>query len=48
MVVGLALLASACSASSASTTPGPSGTIVAVGAENVYANVIQQVGGEYV
>jgi zinc/manganese transport system substrate-binding protein len=48
MVVGLALLASACSASSASTTPGPSGTIVAVGAENEYANVIQQVGGEYV
>ena len=48
MVVGLALLASACSASAASTTPGSSAAIVAVGAENEYANVIGQVGGKYV
>jgi zinc/manganese transport system substrate-binding protein len=46
---GLALLAGGCSAASAA---GPSasggGTIVAVGAENEYANVIQQVGAKYV
>ena len=48
MLLGLALLASACSASAASTTPGSSAAIVAVGAENEYANVIQQIGGQYV
>jgi zinc/manganese transport system substrate-binding protein len=48
MLLGLALLASACSAPSASTTPGSSAAIVAVGAENEYANVIQQIGGQYV
>ena len=48
MLMGLALLASACSASSASTTPGSSAAIVAFGAENEYANVIQQIGGQYV
>ena len=49
--VGVALLASACS-SSAATPPSsggsPGSTIVAVGAENEYANVMQQVGGKYV
>ena len=48
MLLGLALLASASSASAASTTPGSSAAIVAVGAENEYANVIQQIGGQYV
>jgi zinc/manganese transport system substrate-binding protein len=47
MALGVALLASACSSSSAA-TPSGSGTIVAVGAENEYANVIGQVGGKYV
>jgi zinc/manganese transport system substrate-binding protein len=45
--LGVALLASACSSSSAA-DPSGSGTIVAVGAENEYANVIGQVGGKYV
>jgi zinc/manganese transport system substrate-binding protein len=40
-----ALLATACSASSAGTRPG---VIAAVGAENEYANVISQIGGKYV
>jgi hypothetical protein len=50
--LGVALLASACSsasagspASSGSSASGSSAAIVAVGAENEYANVIQQVGG---
>ncbi|HEV2255904.1 MAG TPA: zinc ABC transporter substrate-binding protein [Streptosporangiaceae bacterium] len=47
MTLGVALLASACSSSSAA-GPAGSGTIVAVGAENEYANVISQVGGRYV
>ncbi len=47
MTLGVALLASACSSSSAA-GPAGSGTIVAVGAENEYANVIGQVGGKYV
>jgi zinc/manganese transport system substrate-binding protein len=41
------LLGSACS-SAGSNTADPSGTIVAVGAENEYANVIGQIGGKYV
>jgi zinc/manganese transport system substrate-binding protein len=45
--VGVALLASACSAASG-TSHAPGGVIVAVGAENEYANVIAQVGGKYV
>jgi zinc/manganese transport system substrate-binding protein len=51
MLAGLALLASACSAASAGSAPpasGSSAAIVAVGAENEYANVIAQVGGRYV
>ena len=45
----VALVVSAC-ASNSSATPsaGSSNAIVAVGAENEYANVIQQVGGKYV
>jgi zinc/manganese transport system substrate-binding protein len=47
--LGIALLASACSSASAGpTAPAAPGAIVAVGAENEYANVIQQVGGKYV
>jgi zinc/manganese transport system substrate-binding protein len=42
--LGLALLAGGCAA----TTGDPPGVVVAVGAENEYANVIQQVGGKYV
>jgi zinc/manganese transport system substrate-binding protein len=43
------LLAAACSASSAnSTATAKTGTVVAVGAENEYANVISQIGGKYV
>jgi len=41
------LLATACSASSAS-TDAPGGQVSAVGAENEYANVIGQIGGKYV
>jgi zinc/manganese transport system substrate-binding protein len=46
-----ALLATACSAASTtsgSTTAAQTATITAIGAENEYANVIQQVGGKYV
>jgi zinc/manganese transport system substrate-binding protein len=48
--LGVTLLASACSSASAG-SPGSGssgGAIVAVGAENEYANVIGQVGGKYV
>jgi zinc/manganese transport system substrate-binding protein len=45
--LGVALLASACSSATGS-THAPAGVIVAVGAENEYANVIGQVGGKYV
>jgi zinc/manganese transport system substrate-binding protein len=44
LTVGLGLLAGGCSA----TQGDPTGVVVAVGAENEYANVIQQVGGKYV
>jgi zinc/manganese transport system substrate-binding protein len=47
MTLGVAVLASACT-SSAAAGPAGSGAIVAVGAENEYANVISQVGGKYV
>jgi zinc/manganese transport system substrate-binding protein len=49
-----ALLASACSSSSSSSSAGTTGNssstapITVIGAENEYANVIQQVGGKYV
>jgi zinc/manganese transport system substrate-binding protein len=45
VLLGTALLASGCAAAAAS---GSGGGIVAVGAENEYADVIQQVGGKYV
>ena len=44
----LALLVSGCSTSFAFGLGDPGGRIFAVGAENEYANVIQQVGGKYV
>ena len=47
-VAGAALLAAGCSSSSAADQPGPDGKIIAVGAENEYADVIAQVGGKYV
>jgi zinc/manganese transport system substrate-binding protein len=47
-LAGAALLAAGCSSSLALEAAAPNGTIVAVGAENQYANVIQQVGGKYV
>jgi zinc/manganese transport system substrate-binding protein len=46
-----ALLATACSAASitsGNTTATSTATITAIGAENEYANVIQQIGGKYV
>ena len=47
--VGVALLASACSSAATAGSSGPSGApVVAVGAENEYADVISQVGGKYV
>ena len=45
--LGAVLLASGCSSAAAGASD-PGGKIVAVGAENEYANVIQQVGGKYV
>jgi zinc/manganese transport system substrate-binding protein len=45
--LGAALLAG-CSSSLAIGSPDPGGKIVAVGAENEYADIIQQVGGQYV
>jgi len=47
-VIGVTLLASGCSSSFALGSSGAGGKIVAVGAENEYADVIQQVGGKYV
>jgi zinc/manganese transport system substrate-binding protein len=46
--IGVTLLASGCSTSLALGSSGAGGKIVAVGAENEYADVIQQVGGKYV
>ena len=37
-----------CTSSSAADQPGADGKIIAVGAENEYADVIAQVGGKYV
>ncbi len=47
-LAGAALLAAGCSSSFALGTPSTDGTIVAVGAESQYADVIAQVGGKYV
>jgi zinc/manganese transport system substrate-binding protein len=48
--LALIVLASGCSSSSSSAaaSSGGSGTIAAIGAENEYANVIQQIGSTYV
>src|ERR1700722_13078202 len=46
VIIGIGCIASACSPTSAG--PTASGKIVAVGAENEYANVISQIGGKYV
>ena len=43
-----ALLATACSAATAAGNAGSGASIQAIGAENEYANVIQQIGGKYV
>ncbi|MFY9851524.1 MAG: zinc ABC transporter substrate-binding protein [Trebonia sp.] len=43
-----ALLATACSSATAAGNTGSSASIQAIGAENEYANVIQQIGGKYV
>jgi len=48
LVVIAGLLATACSASSASTDAPGGQVMTAVGAENQYANVIGQIGGKYV
>jgi zinc/manganese transport system substrate-binding protein len=46
--VAAAGLLSACAASATTTSSASTGTVVAVGAENEYANVISQIGGRYV
>ena len=46
--LGVTLLASGCSTSFAFGLGDPGGRVLAVGAENEYATVIQQVGGKYV
>jgi zinc/manganese transport system substrate-binding protein len=46
--VGVALLAAGCSASAGFGVSDPGGRVIAVGAENEYADVIAQVGGKYV
>jgi zinc/manganese transport system substrate-binding protein len=43
-----ALLATACSSATAAGNSGGTDSIQAIGAENEYANVIQQIGGKYV
>ncbi len=48
LALGAVLLASGCSSSLALSSFGTGGKIIAVGAENEYADVIQQVGGKYV
>ncbi|MBV9208653.1 MAG: zinc ABC transporter substrate-binding protein [Actinobacteria bacterium] len=48
LAAGAALLAGGCSSSFAIGSSGSAGKIIAVGAENEYADVIQQVGGKYV
>jgi zinc/manganese transport system substrate-binding protein len=48
LAITAGLLATACSSDSVSTDAAGGGQVVAVGAENEYANVIGQVGGRYV
>ena len=47
-LAGATLLAAGCSSSLALDTTAAHGAIIAIGAENEYADVIQQVGGKYV
>jgi zinc/manganese transport system substrate-binding protein len=48
MAAATALLATACSSATAAGNAGGTDSIQAIGAENEYANVIQQIGGKYV
>jgi zinc/manganese transport system substrate-binding protein len=48
MAAATALLATACSSATAAGDTGGTDSIQAIGAENEYANVIQQIGGKYV
>jgi zinc/manganese transport system substrate-binding protein len=48
MAAATALLATACSSATAVGNTGSTASIQAIGAENEYANVIQQIGGKYV
>jgi len=48
LATATALLATACSSATAAGNTGGTGSIQAIGAENEYANVIQQIGGKYV
>ena len=48
VALGVMPLASACASSTAATSGSGGGKIVAVGAENEYADVLSQVGGKYV
>jgi zinc/manganese transport system substrate-binding protein len=48
MAAATALLATACSSATAAGNSGGTDSIQAIGAENEYANVIQQIGGKYV
>jgi zinc/manganese transport system substrate-binding protein len=48
MAAATALLATACSSATAAGQNGGTASIKAIGAENEYANVIQQIGGKYV
>jgi zinc/manganese transport system substrate-binding protein len=48
LATATALLATACSSATAAGNTGSSAGIQAIGAENEYANVIQQIGGKYV
>jgi zinc/manganese transport system substrate-binding protein len=48
MATATALLATACSSATAAGNTGGTNSIQAIGAENEYANVIQQIGGKYV
>jgi zinc/manganese transport system substrate-binding protein len=48
LATATALLATACSSATAAGNTGSGASIQAIGAENEYANVIQQIGGKYV
>ncbi|MGH3269878.1 MAG: metal ABC transporter solute-binding protein, Zn/Mn family [Trebonia sp.] len=48
LAAATALLATACSSATAAGNTGSGASIQAIGAENEYANVIQQIGGKYV